>query len=93
MAHIVVEGRMTRDYLYAIFHYPFVHVGVDKVYCPIAESNVNSIRLCKKMGFRREATLRDAHPDGDIYLFSLKRSKCRFTGARYGKIFLPAARA
>ena len=86
MAHIVVEGRLTPYYLYAIFHYPFEHLGLDKVICPIVQSNKESIRLCSKMGFERETTLSDAHPDGDIYLYSLKRSKCRFTGERYGKV-------
>ena len=92
MAHIVVDGRLTPSYLYAIFHYPFEHLGVEKVICPIAQSNEESIKLCTKMGFTAEATLRDAHPDGDIYLYSLRRSKCRFTGARYGKKFVTACR-
>ena len=93
MAHIVVDGKMTPGYLYAIFHYPFQHAGAEKVYCPIAESNTESIRLCSKMGFEREATLSDAHPDGDIYLYSMKRENCRFTGARYGKTIIASARA
>ena len=84
MAHLVVEGRMTPYYLHAIFHYPFTHLGLDKVYCPIVESNKESINLCSKMGFERETTLIDAHPDGDIHLYSLKRDNCRFTGERYG---------
>lgn len=85
MAHIVVEARLTPYYLYAIFHYPFEYLGCDKVICPIPQSNGESIRLCKKMGFTHEATLSEAHPDGDIYLFTLKREDCRFTGERYGK--------
>ena len=84
-AHIVVEGRMSPEFLATIFDYPFKQLGVEKVICPIVETNKRSIRLCSKMGFEREATLSDAHPDGDIYLYSLERSKCRFTGERYGK--------
>ena len=93
MAHIVVDGRMTPAYLHAIFHYPFEHLGLEKVICPIAQSNTESIRLATKMNFTREATLRDAHPDGDIYLYTLKRKDCRFTGDRYGKKCKPASRA
>lgn len=92
-AHIVVEGRMTPTFLSVIFDYPFRQLGVEKVICPIAETNSKSIRLCSKMGFEREATLSDAHPEGDIYLYSLKRSKCRFTGERYGKQIKSSARA
>jgi RimJ/RimL family protein N-acetyltransferase len=85
-AHIVVEGALTRYYLFAIFHYPFEYLGCDKVVCQIIQSNKESIRLCTKMGFTREATLRDVHPDGDIYLYTLERKNCRFTGERYGKV-------
>ena len=73
------------EYLYAIYHYPFEYLGVDKIIVPIAQSNSESIRLVTKMGFEREATLSDAHPDGDMYLYSMKRQDCRFTGERYGK--------
>lgn len=91
MCHIVVDGRMTPEYLYAIFHYPFEYLGVDKIICPIVQTNSESIRLVKKMGFSCEATLRDAHPDGDISLYSMVRQDCRFTGARYGKRLASAA--
>lgn len=93
MAHIVVMGRLTRYYLYAIFHYPFEYLGVEKIICPIPESNAESIRLATKMGFKREATIADAHPDGNLYLYTLMRSNCRFTGERYGKKFVTAAAA
>lgn len=93
MAHIVVEGLLDPNYVYAIFHYPFVHLGVTKVIAPIAQSNGRSIRLCEKMGFEREATLSDVDPSGDIYLYTLKREKCRFTGGRYEQRFVSTARA
>ena len=82
-AHIVVK-RMTPQFLATIFDYPFRQLGVEKIIAPIVQTNERSIRLVKKMGFTREATLSDAHPDGDLYLYSLKRSECRFTGERYG---------
>jgi len=83
MAHIAVEGRMNKEYLYAIFHYPFMYLGVNKVICPIGQGNGKSIKLCENMGFMREATLHDVSPDGDIYLYTLERSKCRFTGEQH----------
>lgn len=83
--HIAVEGLMTPTYLAAIFHYPFVHLGCEKIICPVSEGNKESIRLVTKMGFTREATLGDAHPDGDLYLYTMKSADCRFTGERYGK--------
>ena len=89
--HIAVEGLLTPAYLGAIFHYPFVHLGVEKIICPIAESNEESIRLCRKLGFQEEARILDAHPDGSLLLYTMSRDKCRFIGERYGKRFTARA--
>lgn len=91
MAHIAVRGLMTPRYLYTIFHYPFIFVGADVIVCPIAANNEESIKLSSKMGFRREATLRDAHPSGDLYLYTLKRDQCRYLGDRYANKLKVAA--
>ena len=85
IVHIVVDGLMTPAYLGAIFHYPFVHCGASKIIAPIAPSNEESIKLVTKMGFTREATLSDAHPDGDLLLYTMKPEACRYIGERYGK--------
>ncbi len=81
--HIAVQGLMTPAYLAAIFHYPFVHLGCDKIIAPISEGNAESIELVRNMGFREEARLHDAHPDGSLLLFTMARHKCRFIGERY----------
>ena len=94
VCHIVVEGLLTPAYLAAIFHYPFVHCGAEKIICPVAESNEDSIRFCKKLGFREEARLLDAHPDGSLLLLTIKPEACRFIGEKYGqKLTIAAARA
>lgn len=94
VCHIAVEGLMTPTYLAAIFHYPYVHCGVEKIICPVAESNDECIRFVRKLGFREEARLLDAHPDGSLLLFTMKREECRFIGERYGeRLTLAAARA
>jgi len=74
---------MNKAYLYAIFHYPFIYLGVNKVICPIGQGNSKSIKLCENMGFERESTLSGVSPDGDLYLYTLERSKCRFTGEQH----------
>ena len=85
VVHIVVDGVMTPAYLAAIFHYPFVHCGASKVIGPVAESNEESIRFVKKLGFRLEHRILDAHPDGSLLLFSMTPEQCRFIGQRYQK--------
>lgn len=80
MAHIAVAGPLTRRFLFAVFHYPFEVCGVRKIICPVPASNSRSRRLAEHMGFSVEATLADAHPDGDLLLYTLTKSACRFLG-------------
>ena len=85
VCHIAVEGLMTPAYLAAIFHYPFVHCEAKKIFAPVAESNEKSKAFVENLGFRFEHRLLDAHPDGSILLYSMKRDQCRFIGEKYGQ--------
>ena len=93
MAHIAIDGKINKSFLFAIFHYPFVHCGVDKIICPVPESNAESRKLVEHMGFGCEARILDAHPDGDLLLYTMKREKCRFLGERYGQRCIPSPRS
>ena len=81
--HMAVDGLMTPEYLAAIFHYPFVHCGVRKVIAPISQKNAKSIRFAENLGFRKEAQLLDAHPDGSLLLYTMSREQCRFIGEEW----------
>lgn len=93
MCHIAIEGRMTPEYLAAIFDFPFVYGGLSKIIAPVSEGNEESIRFVEKLGFREEARLPDADPDGSILLYTMRRDQCRFIGDRYGKRIKPTASA
>ena len=93
VVHVAVQGLMTRSYLAAIYHYPFVHVGVNKLIAPVGEGNKESIRFVSKMGFRLEGRIPDAHPDGALLLYTMSREQCRYLGDRYGQKLVAAARA
>lgn len=84
--HIAITGRMNREYLGFIFHYPFVQLGVDKIICPIKSNNDKSIRLVKNMGFEEQARLLDVFPSEDLLFFVMSKDKCRFLGEKYGKV-------
>ena len=68
VVHLAASGRLTRKFLWANADYAFRQCGVRKMIAPIAESSVRMIKMAYKMGFRHEATLTGAHPDGDLYL-------------------------
>lgn len=83
--HIACQGHLTREYLGEIFRYAFVRMGVEKILAPVASVNHRSRNFVSKMGFIPEARITDAHPQGDLYIYTMKRDRCRFLGEKYGK--------
>jgi hypothetical protein len=84
ITHIAVKGRMSKKFLSFIFDYPFVQLGVEKLIGPTNSNNENAMRFIQKLGFVEEARIKDAFPDGDMVLFTMIKSKCRFLGEKHG---------
>lgn len=89
VAHMAVTGRLTRKYLGVIFRYAFQQCGVDKVILPVASDNAKSCRFVNHLGFAEEARIRDAAPGGDLILFTLRKSDCRFLGENFASSARP----
>jgi RimJ/RimL family protein N-acetyltransferase len=85
VTHIAITGRITPSFVAAIFDYPYNVCGVRKIIAPVWSDNARCIALVTNMGFREEARIVDATPTGDIVLFTLTKTDCRFLEARYGK--------
>lgn len=69
---------MSRDYLRACFIYPFVQLGVDAVRGYVSASNKRALEFDKHLGFREEARLEGAAPDGgDVLILVMRREQCR----------------
>ena len=87
-AHIAgIPGRrwMTRNFLYAIFHYPFVRLGVERITAPVEAANEDALKLNRHFGFQNEAVLRGAMPSGDLILMVMWKQNCRFIGDIHGQ--------
>jgi len=91
MAHIAAEGRFTPAYVGAIFDYAYNICNVEKAIVPIWSTNTRSSRMVEKMGFTEEARIKDGCPGGDIVIYTLKKTDCRFLGDRYGKRYTTGA--
>lgn len=79
-AHIAGDSGahwMTRDFLWYIFHYPFVELGCKRITGLVPSWNEAALRLDRKFGFVEEATLKDADPDGDIKVLVCWRENAR----------------
>ena len=83
-----LPGRcwLNRKFLQAGFHYPFVTCGVERLSGYVNESNTDARRFDEHVGFKEEARLKGAAPDGgDVILYVMWRQDCRYLGAQHGR--------
>jgi RimJ/RimL family protein N-acetyltransferase len=80
--HIVIDGKINKKFISAIFNYPFIVCNVEKIIVLVTEDNKKSIKLVKNMGFTEEARI--TRSNGDMIYFTLLRNNCKFLGGRYG---------
>ena len=80
--HLAAEAGaqwMTRAYLKACFAYPFLVCGVDRLSGYVNASNHAARRLNEHFGYRVEAVLCGAAPDGgDVLIYVMWRKDCRY---------------
>lgn len=69
---------ITRDILWAIFAFPFLQLNCKKVIGRVAETNRRALELDLKLGFIEEARIRDAYPEGDLIILTMRRDECRW---------------
>lgn len=70
---------MTRDFLRAGFAYPFLVCGVQRLSGYVNSSNLEARRLNEHFGYRVEAVLKGAAPDGgDVLIYVMWRKDCRY---------------
>jgi RimJ/RimL family protein N-acetyltransferase len=76
-AHIAIEGRINRRFLWLILHYPFEQLKVKKIVAPVHSANAKSVRFCEKMGFVKEAIVKDLFADGDLFFLTLTKNQSK----------------
>jgi len=85
VCHIAAVGKRwaTREYLRVIFDYPFNQLKANRITVCVGEGNAASRRFVEHLGFTLEAELAGAHPTGDLRIYRMFRSECRFLKAPY----------
>lgn len=94
VCHIASDGSrrwLTREYLWTIFDYPFRQLKVRRITVCVGEGNSASRRFVEHLGFRLEATLRAAHPTGDLLVYVMMKEWCRWISADTSRLFAKAA--
>ena len=82
-AHIgAIEGKrwLTRDFLRAMFAYPFLELDKRRITVLTAKKNRTARKFVENMGFVYEGALKHYYPSDDLIVYGLLREKCRFLG-------------
>lgn len=87
VAHIAGEGIwLDRSLMWLMFNYPFVQLGVNRITAPVNSNNAKSIAFLERIGFIMETKLHGATSNGDILLFRMFKSECKYLEKDYGEI-------
>lgn len=81
MCHIAaVPGRnwLNRHFLWYIFYYPFVQLKCHRITVVVADTNADCRNFVTSLGFELEATLKDAHPKGDLLVYKILADNCKW---------------
>jgi RimJ/RimL family protein N-acetyltransferase len=79
--HVASDGTrrwMTREFLRAVFAYPFEQLKLNKVIGVVDSTNADALRFDHHLGFVTEAVIKDAGKHGDLHILSMTRQQCRF---------------
>jgi len=73
---------MSKELLWYTFYYPFIECGCKRVTGLVEETNEAAREFDERLGFRLEARLKDAAPNGDLLVYAMFRDECRWLGLR-----------
>lgn len=79
--HVASDGSrrwMTKSFLRAVFHYPFVKLGVRRVTGYVPASNEAAQTFDEHIGFVREGVMREAAHGEDVIVYGMLRSECKY---------------
>lgn len=84
--HVASDGSkrwMSRELLWFTFHYAFEQAKVKLLLGLVGSKNAESQRLVLHLGFVEEHRIPDAHPDGELIIYRMRREECRWLGMRH----------
>jgi hypothetical protein len=69
---------LPKEFLRAIFRYPFVALGVAKIIGVVEQSNLAAVRLNDRLGFKGEAVIQDVFLSGAAIIYTMTKADCRW---------------
>jgi RimJ/RimL family protein N-acetyltransferase len=78
----VGEHWASKDFIWAVFDYPFNKLGLSVILGQICADNIDALKLNRHLGFKVVAEIPDAHMSGDLVIMAMKKEECRFLNIR-----------
>lgn len=78
--HVGAVGThwLTRDFLAAVFNYPFVQLGKRRVTAYMKSRNKKAIKFATHLGFEYEGRMNHYYAEDDLLVYGMLRDKCRY---------------
>jgi len=77
-SRVTDPSKVTRQWLFAIFDYPFNQLKCDRVNGMVPAENHAALAVDLKLGFELEAVLKGYYPTCDAYILVMWRERCRW---------------
>lgn len=71
-------GKTTRRMLFAVFHYVFGQLKVEKMIGEVRASDKKVRELDERLGMKPVATIAGYFPDDDLVIYEMRREDCLF---------------
>jgi RimJ/RimL family protein N-acetyltransferase len=76
-------GYTPKQVLRAAFEYPFLQLGMEKVFGIVNSLNTRAMEYDRKVGFKEAARFEGVHDDGgDLVVFCMDKADCRWIKER-----------
>jgi hypothetical protein len=69
---------INRDLVWVCFHYPFVQLGVKRIFGQVPESNKQALEFDLRLGFRFLVKVDGVFRDGGVIVLVLERDDCQW---------------
>lgn len=79
------DAILTREFMWAIFDYPFNQLGCNMIVAYVEEHNHKSVAFLRKAGFQHTAEVPGVYPDGAMHIYTMTKAQCRWLEKADGK--------
>lgn len=78
--HVRIDDprKVSKEWMYAIFDYPFNQLGVNRITTIASTGNLEAQKINKKAGFKEEARLIGYFKTGDAILYCMRPIECKW---------------